>query len=81
MPLATSLLAPLLLFAAALPSASGLAARTWLSGAKGGKPLELGLLPFGMDEALLPGETKQERAWNGTDRRPVMRGSFSSHRA
>ena len=41
-----------------LPSlAIALSARAWLGGA--GAQRQLGLLPFGLEEALLPGETKQ----------------------
>lgn len=39
-----------------LPSAAALSARAWLGGSA---RLELGLLPFPLEQALLPGETKQ----------------------
>lgn len=53
-----------------LPGVFGFAARSWLAGRYEAhlneardeasfRPLELGLLPFSLDDALLPGETKQ----------------------
>ena len=47
----------MLLFA--LPLAAGMAARTWLANSRAtGGPLELGLLPFALTDALHPGETR-----------------------
>ena len=49
--------APLLLLCARLGAA--FPASQWITGSATGAARHLGLLPFGVDEALLPGETKQ----------------------
>lgn len=46
----------LLVCAMCLPIVDAFAARTWV---RSRQPLQLGLLPFPLEEALLPGETKQ----------------------